>query len=269
MLKHNSAIKLSPWQRLGVVASLPLLSLLAAGCDAVQPRTQCKVRPQQYAAKYILKSMTGNCTDKILTGEALHLGYFRDAKDYAEGAPSVAILPASVADAVAGAMTHTDKEYSIGKFISSTPNSADICTAPELTESAIMTGMANLGYKWTNFQIVVRPSSHAFHWGADLVRKDGDCTANYKATVSSPVVHCGNGMSPKLDEMGMPVKDPQGNVVMEKDPTKGGPDDSLCNTDPLEGSLAPNLAWVCDATADGKGSHLCVPKYEFPALDKK
>lgn len=268
-MRINHPMKASPWQRLGA-AGFSLLSVVAFGsCNAVQPKTQCKVRPQEYAANYMLKSMTGNCTDKILTGEVLNLGYYRDSKDYADGAPSVAIEASSVVDAIGDTMTHNATEYALGKFNSSLPNDADICTAPDLTENAIKTMMADLSYKWKNFQIVVRPNSNAFHWGADLVRRDGDCTANYKVSASAPAVHCGNGMKPKLDDNMMPVKDAQGNVVMEPDPTSGGPDPAACNTDPVTGSLSPNLAWKCDATDDGKGSHLCVPVNEFPALGKK
>jgi hypothetical protein len=166
---------------------------------------------------------------------------------------------------VGDATTHEPTEYAIGKFSSSLPNDQDICTAPTLSENTFSNPMmmADLSYKWSNFKIIVRATSNAYHFGADLVRKDGACTVNYTVSASAPVVYCGDGMKPKLDDNGMPTGE------MEPDPTTGKPVPEACDTDPVHGSLSPDLVWKCDATDDGKGSHLCVPANEFPSLAGK
>lgn len=271
MLKKNLVVTTSAWQR-SAVASVSVASLLFLGsCETVQPKPTCKVRSEDYAARYDLQSMTGMCDGKILTGEILHLGFYRDAKDYAEGLPSVAIESASVADLAADANPHTDAEYAIGKFTAVRTNDADICKAPTLSEHTFTKDMASLGYKWSNFQIIVKANSNAQHFGADLVRKDGDCTATYKVTASSPAVFCGDGMKAVHDEMGKPVLDEMGNPKMEADPTTGKPVEERCFTRPTDDlGLSPDLVWFCDASADGmSGTHLCLPKFDFPALGKK
>jgi hypothetical protein len=273
MLKQESTMKASPWRQTAV-ASLSLVSVLVLGsCDAVQPKTQCKVRGEQYAARYDLQGTpTGMCDDKILTGEVLNLGYYRDAKDYAEGAPSLAIQPESVVGLVSEDFrpsAHSDTEWAFGKFTSAIPDNSDICKAPNLTENAVSKDMTSLSYKWSNFRVVVRPDSNARHFGADLVRKDGDCEATYKVTANSPVVFCGDGTKAVLDEMGNPVLDDMGKPKMEDDPTTGKPVEMKCDNGPLAGNaLSPDIVYFCDATDDGKGSHLCLPKFDFPAIGK-
>ena len=272
MLKKKSVVTTSAWQR-SAVASVSVVSLLFLGsCESVQPKPTCKVRSEDYAARYDLQGTpTGMCDGKILTGEVLHLGFYRDAKDYAEGLPSVAIESASVADAAADLETHDNTEYALGKFTAVRTNDADICKAPSLSEHTFKKDMVSLGYKWSNFQIIVKANSNAQHFGADLVRTDGDCQATYKVTASSPAVFCGDGQKQKIDEMTMmPVKDDQGNIVMEDDPTTGKPVAAKCANGPTDDfGLSPDLVWFCDASDDGMtGTHLCLPRYDFPALGK-
>jgi hypothetical protein len=272
MLKEKSVVTMSSWQR-SAAASVAVVSFLFLGsCDAVQPRPRCKVRSEDYAARYALQGTpTGMCDGKILTGEILHLGYYRDAKDYAEGLPSVAIESASVAEAAADLTMHDNTEYGIGKFTSTATNDADICKAPVLSEHTFTKDMVKLGYKWSNFQIIVKATSNAQHFGADLTRTDGDCVADYKVTASSPAVFCGDGTKPVLDEMGNPVLDDMGKPKVEDDPTTGKPVAEKCGNGPTDDfGLSPDLVWFCDASADGMtGTHLCLPKNDFPALGKK
>jgi hypothetical protein len=268
----TTSVTTSAWQR-SAIASVSLVSLLFLGsCDTVQPKPTCKVRSEDYAARYALQGTpTGMCDGKILTGEILHLGFYRDAKDYAEGLPSVAIESASVADLAADHEPHDNTEYALGKFTAVRTDDADMCKAPVLSEHTFVKDMTSLGYKWSNFQIIVKASSNAQHFGADLVRRDGDCEAHYKVTASSPAVFCGDGTKAKIGDDGMPVKDDQGNVVMEDDPTTGKPVAAKCANGPKDDfGLSPELVWVCDASDDGMtGTHLCLPKYDFPALGKK
>lgn len=255
-----------------IATTVALGSLVFLGsCETVQPKPRCKVRSEDYAARYDVQNMTGMCDGKILTGEILHLGVYRDAKDYAEGFSSVAIEAASVADAAGEVMTVDENEFGIGKFTSVTVNDADICKAPTLREHTFTKDMVKLGYKWSNFQIIIKATSNAQHFGADLVRTDGDCVATYKVTASSPAVYCGNGKKPVLDEMMMQVKDENGNPKFEDDPTTGMPDESKCaNGKDDDLGLSPDLVWKCDASADGMtGTHLCLPKFDFPALGKR
>lgn len=271
MLNKKSVVTTSTFQR-SAIASVSVVSLLFLGsCETVQPKPTCKVRSEDYAARYALQGMSGMCDGKILTGEILHLGFYRDAKDYAEGLPSVAIESASVADLAADADPHTDAEYALGKFTAVRTNDADICKVPALSEHTFTKDMASLGYKWSNFQIIVKATSNAQHFGADLVRKDGDCEATYKVTASSPAVFCGDGTKQKIGDDGMPVKDAMGNVEMEDDPTTGKPVPAKCGNGPMDDfGLSPELVWFCDASDDGMtGTHLCLPKNDFPALGKK
>jgi len=271
LTKTSSKLRQSMLNKKSVVTASAVSLLFLGSCETVQPKPTCKVRSEDYAARYDLKEMTGMCDGKILTGEILHLGFYRDAKDYAEGLPSVAIESASVADLAADADPHTDAEYALGKFTTVRTNDADICKAPMLSEHTFTKDMASLGYKWSNFQIIVKAESNAQHFGADLVRTDGDCRATYKVTASSPAVFCGDGMKDKIGDDGMPVKDPMTGVVeQEADPTTGKPVAERCLTRPTDDlGLSPDLVWFCDASADGMtGTHLCLPKFDFPALGK-
>ena len=254
------------------VAMVASMLIGLAGCEAVQPTPTCRVRPSQYAARYAVEgSPQGMCTDKVLTGEIIHLNFFRNKSDYAEGAPSVGIEAASVADAWAAAKdmmpAPTGVEYSQGDFTTPRPGSDDMCHAPTLSEAKITTPMASLSYKWSNFAVIVSPLSAAIYFGADLERKDGDCTVKYKVSAIYPAHHCGDGKTPRLDDKGMPVLDEKTKEpLFDDDPTTGKPVQDKCN--PVQGSgLYPDIEYICDATPDGlKGSHLCLPKQDFPRL---
>jgi hypothetical protein len=201
------------------------------------------------------------CDGKVPTAEIINLNYFRNKADYAEGAPSVGIVSETIPEAV-GDKTDVGMEYSLGEFTTPRPGDDDMCKAPKLSETNVKTDKADLTYKWSNFRVLVTPLSAAIYFGADLEKKDGDCTATYKVTAIYPVVHCGDAMKPVVGEDGKETGE------MEPDPEHGKPNDELCK--PVQGSgLSPDLEYKCDASADGmSGTHACIPKQDFPNFKK-
>jgi hypothetical protein len=244
------------------VLSTVLVAL--AGCTPVQPKPECKAQPDSYAAHYFVQGTpTGMCDGKILTAGVLHLGYYRPNPSDANGTTSVGIEPDDVLSAVNDTMPATPKdrppEASLGKYVSSEPDDNNICSAPTLTELALKTDKADLDYKWSNLKMIVQPLSNGVHFGADLVRRDGDCVATYKVSASYPVVNCGDGKVPVLDPATMmPMKDAMGNVITMDDPTMGKPSQALC--EPVQGNgLSDQISFTCDE------SLICVPKNQFPS----
>jgi hypothetical protein len=233
-----------------IETSLLALAMLAlAGCDATQPAPLCRAQTAQYGARYIVEGTPqGACTGKVLTGELLNLQYYRAPLEEAAGTTSVAIEPQSVADAVKAGATGT--EYSIGRYTANQPDGENLCRAPTLSQTSIMVGANPISYQWSNVQMMVTPVSNNIHFGADLVRRDGDCTVTYKVSAVYPAKYCGDGR----DQMGMP------------DPTTGKADPTACDATILGSGLSPDLAYQCDVTADGaSGTRLCLPAKAFPA----
>jgi hypothetical protein len=273
-----------------VAHALSLLTLATAvgSCEAIQPKPLCKARPAEYAAKYFAQGTpSGACAAKKITGEVLHLQYYLPKRDDPNDLPKIAIEPASVVAAIeAGEEAEVDvtaePEYSLGKFSSVRPGDDDLCVAKSLADTSVsvpaitadpakMRAAApakKLVYTWSNVKMTVTPVSNAIHFGADLVRKDGDCSITYKVSAVYPALYCGDGVKPKVDDDGKPVLDDMGKPEMEPDPTTGKPDPEAC--EPVQGSgLSPDLVYECDASPDGKtGTHLCVPKDNFPSLKK-
>jgi hypothetical protein len=261
--------------------SLSLVALLAAtSCGkATQPKPQCKAQQEEYAARYfeVAGSRSAMCTDDdILAGEVLFLQYYRS--DLA-GIPKLAIEPSSFADAIAAGQEHqvdvkAEPEYSIGTFKDVFPDDKDICAAPKLADSTLEVAAippdptmpddkgspaVSLKYTWANVQILTKPLSNAVHFGADLERTTGACTVKYKVSAIYPVIHCGDGMKPVLDDMGKPTG------MMEPDPESGNPDPTACEPSEVgadHGSgLSPELVYECEAS-----TLLCLPKKKFPAF---
>lgn len=250
---------------------LALLVIPFASCDAVQPRPACKVQPAEYAAKYDLESMTGTCTDKIVTAEIVHLNFYRAPVKSADQRSSVALEPAVVAHAIDDATEKAKeadpkavfpemKEFSQAKYLSTEPPADNICRAPEFDEPTSITtpDVPLLKYDWSNFGMVVTPSINAIHWGADLTRTDGDCVAKYKVTAVYPTVHCGDGEKDVLGDDGKPTG------KKEPDPESGGPDDMKCKYSASEGNgISPLIPQHCDDK-----SLICVADGEFPVSTK-
>src|SRR4051812_30120598 len=122
MSKHTMTTKLG-------ATSVSFVLLALCGCKAIQPKPQCKAQPADYMAKYETDhAETMDCPN--LTGEVLHFQYYRPKPGDANGVPSVAIEPASVADAVGagtdamvGVMADEDAKsdhayFSLGKYTS-------------------------------------------------------------------------------------------------------------------------------------------------------
>jgi hypothetical protein len=245
------------------ITILGALALLALSCDAVQPRPPCRAQMQRYAAKYTMVGQPrGNCAGKIPSAELVAMQYYRTKPDDNSVAPSLAIEAASVYDAITEAkemMTAvTGTEYAMGSFVGYEPDANDICKAPTLSESVVTIGPKKWGYKWSNVEFITKPLMNSIHFGADLTRTEDDCTVDVKVSAIYPAIYCGTGKKMEMGEDGKPVE--------VDDPTTGPPNPELC--DPVPGNnVHPDLALICDASADGKtGSHLCVAAKPFPSL---
>jgi hypothetical protein len=266
--------------------SLSLVVLLAASScgKATQPKPQCKAQQEEYAARYfeVDGSRTGTCTDDdVFEGEPLFLQYYKT--DPVSGIPKIAIEPASFADAIAVGEEHkvdvkAEPEYSIGKFNDVFPDDNDICLAPKLEDSSLEVAevpadpmamppvegvpAVSLKYKWSNLKMLTKPLSNAIHFGADLERTSGACTIKYKVSAIYPVIPCGNGTKPVLDDMGNPIPG-----MTEPDPSTGDPDPAACEPSEVgaaHGSgLSPELTYECN-----KATLLCLPSKAFPAYKK-
>jgi hypothetical protein len=244
-------------------------AVIALGsCSAVQPKPQCKAQPAEYAARYTMQgSPQGMCDGKILPGEILHLQYYRNKDDYAGGSPSLAIQPESVLTAKDENKDSTSGMlYSQGAYTNIEPDDSDICSAPKLSDTNVTAGMVHLTYKWSNVRMIVTPLNNGSHFGADLVRTEGDCTVTYKVSAVYPAVFCGTATKVETDPDGKPVVDDMGKPKIVDDPTSGVPDPKLC--DPIPGNqISPDFALECDASKDGmSGTHLCMPQKAFPSL---
>jgi hypothetical protein len=250
-----------------ILAVALAMAPLALGCDAVQPKPPCRAQMQQYAAKYtMMGSPTGNCAGKIPSAELLHMQYYRTKPNDNSVAPSLAIEPKTVFDAVTAAGkemppvtvdTGSTKEYAVGMFAGYEPDDNDRCKAATLSESIVTIGMKKWGYKWSNVEFITKPTMNSIHFGADLVRTEDDCTATFKVSAIYPAIYCGTGKKKEIVD---------GEEVEVPDPTTGPPDPKLC--DPVPGNnVHPDLALTCDASADGlTGWHLCVAAKDFPSL---
>ena len=105
---------------------------------------------QKYAAKYtMVGTPTGNCAGKIPTAELVNMQYYRTKPNDNSVAPSLAIEPQSVFDAVTAANEGdaaghgrygSTKEYAIGSFAGYEPDDNDLCRAATLSESTVTIG---------------------------------------------------------------------------------------------------------------------------------
>jgi hypothetical protein len=254
-----------------IVAVSLALAPLALSCDATQPRPPCRAQMQKYVAKYTVVGQTqGNCMGKLPTAELVNMQYYRTKPNDMNVAPILAIEPQAVFDAVTEAGkkmppvpvdTAGTKEYAIGPFNDYQPDENNRCLAPDLAESKVaIQGGKSWSYKWTNVEFITQPLMNSIHFGADLVRKEDDCTATLKVSAFYPAIYCGTGKKIEMDDKGMPHE--------VDDPTTGKPDNTKCDAVPGN-NVHPDLALTCDASADGlTGSHLCVAAKPFPSLNK-
>jgi hypothetical protein len=288
--------------RLHTVSFSLVAALALGGCGkATQTKPQCRAQQAEYAAQYFKTAMEGDCTDKVLTGEVLNLAYYRS--DPSGGIPKLAIESASVADAInSGEEAIKDHpevkvelmphEYALGSFKAVYPDAKDLCEAPTLTEAGVNvseipgdpaamppvdpTPAVSIKYKWSNFKVITKPLSNAIHFGADLVRTDGDCKVTYKVSAINPALHCGDGKkmvdTAEIDPMTMmPKIDPATGKTLQvevDDPESGNPNQAACKASKVGESsgsgLAPDYDYECK-----EHILLCVPKNEFPSFPKK
>jgi hypothetical protein len=263
-------------------ASLALVPLLAfGGCKAVQPKPQCKAQPADYAAKYTVVSKSDPmCAE--MSGELLHLQYYRATPGDAKGVPSMAIEPSSIADAIAPAQAFNDaldpddpmsdmkkipikvdREYSLAKFATVEPGDDDTCVASKFDEVSALTSVGAvpedkeacppadaveaidkpITYKWSNLKMIVTPTSNGVYFGATLVRTDGPCSVTYKVTAVNPAVGCGDATSIPQEVDKMTMM-----CGDKKDPDTGKVVDA--EADPFSGKPVQS---ACDATIQGAG----------------
>jgi hypothetical protein len=281
----------------GIAAVALLGTFGVVGCKAEQPKPQCKVQPAEYAAAYNEPEMTGDCTDKVIPGEALNLQYYPPDPNTNKKI-KIAILSSSAAGAIEAA-EHAEVDVTadpafdtsegvstaaIGEYATIKPNDKDMCVASELepTSLTIPEIMADptkeiehhdavdLTYTWSNFRMLVKATSNGIYFGADLERKDGACTVNYKVTGIFPALSCeGTKEVEVIDPVTMkPMVDDEGNVVHEEVGT-GEPDEDKCLPVTGEGAdieyngLSQDLEYECEHT-----TLLCMPVQQFPALKK-
>jgi hypothetical protein len=264
---------------------LPLVVLLALGsCKAVQPKPLCKVRGDEYIARYFDPVKSGTCSDEqILTTEIVQLQYYPPSRDDANDKAKMAIVPASIGDAVNDATHHMlpftpgkDSAYSLGPFTTAQPDDSDICSVPTLSVATIMVGeipgdaMAmppveaipprSFKYTWSNVKIRVTASSNALHFGADLVRQEDACIVTYKVSAITPIAHCGDAKKPVLDEDEKPVVDKvTGKPVLEDDLENGNPDPAKCDSSKDHEGLSPEILYECNHDLT------CIPVKKFPS----
>jgi hypothetical protein len=233
-------------------------------CDAVQPPPYCKSQRNEYAARYFDPKPMGNCDGKVLEGEIFHVNDYPANRQNPSDLPKIGIEPDVVYHAVeegaAAEKPHEGQEYALGKYTALQADANDICTAPTLSDTDVTipeipanpTAMPPVAgsperkyvYKWKNFKMLVKPTSNAVHWGAELTRTEGECTVSYKVAAVWPAKWCGR----EADDEG--------------EHTKGEPDQAAC--EPEQGSgLNPDLKYECSKELR------CVPASTFPSLAKK
>jgi hypothetical protein len=284
-------------------ASLSLATVLAfGGCKAVQPVPQCKAQSSDYAAKYTNpKLVSGDAaTCKAITGEVLHVQYYRTLPDDPNPLPSIGIEPAAVGDVLGAAddrnskdeampdVAHveTRKEFSVARYTDINPDDKDICSAPTFKgETAIDVAMIppapdncpaepdpidpiKLSYEWSALKMMVTPLSNAVYFGAKLKRTEGDCVFTYDVTAVNPVVGCGTAKTKVVEEnkagMCVPKLDDMGMQVEEDDAFSGDQDPEKCNPKIQGAGLNTDLTYSCD-----KDTYLCLPEQNFPELAKQ
>ena len=275
------------------------------GCD--QPKPNCTTAQTSFVMKLLEdkskpaaqeESIPGACAAANATLESFyadpHVGlspyYVRDKKgqpDYTKG--SVAIRTAELANLVDHAESNdvaassSTVLSSIGDFSTKEPNGDDLCIAPTLSETRVVTAevpavpddpktededesapvqpAVDATLTWSDLKIYVTPDSYGTQ--VEALLKDvrvapggaGTCTRYFRGLGLSPAVDCR-----KLDDHDKPIQNPDG--TFEIDPT-------LCDPEPnpalgrFAGSgIGPSARTVCDPVIG-----YCVLEGEtFPAL---
>jgi hypothetical protein len=266
------------------------LTLVGVGCNAIQPKPQCKAQTGDYAARYTMDGdPVGDCDGKVMTGEVLTLQYYSPKRE-GNDKPKLAIIPTDLAEHLAvadeaGVAVTTDPDFkqpmgapstgAVGPFSSVFPDDKNICLIKDMGSykanvalipkdpmdpMAEDTPPVDQEDAWTNLRMVVTPTSNAVYFGADLERRDGTCTVKYKVTAVSPVTNCAETKdTTEIDPMTMePLKDPDTGETVQV-PT-GKTDESKCEPSDDNG-LNVDIAYECDAN-----TFLCVPANDYPKM---
>jgi len=254
-----------------------VFAALLASCD--QPKPFCIVSPQPFAVKLIEKGREGACDDfgpaSFNADPEVGLApyYARDGKgqpDYERG--SVAIQTTELGSLSRTAASYDVSNsasagslYSMGDFVSPTPDGDDVCSAPSLSTTHLVLDEVpaieddpateddesfpgqpaqDITLEWSDVKIVVSAALFGTQMQADLtdtrVAPDGaTCTIKYRALGLTPAVPCF-----KSDEDGNPLM---------KDDTHYETDPALCDPEanPDEGryagsGISPLSAIECD-----------------------
>jgi hypothetical protein len=210
---------------------------LLSACDVEQPNPQCTVGRGEHAVRYTLVSGEGACANK--TAEIVGAQIFRTPGSGIP--PTLVFKPAPLA-----ANEGKDTEYSVtasGSFTTEYPGDDEVCEAPSFTEARQRVAQANgttldLSYQWSNVLVQGSAAIPGTQWTADLVYKQGECTATYRAVGMFPALKCERTV----------------NGQVERDP-------AICKQPRPGLSIDPAFPTTCDEL-----TNLCVLGGEPPVL---
>jgi len=205
----------------GVAILAAALAAMPASC-ASQPPVKCTASANPGAARYMLASMTGDCSMVPLVqnnGEVVGVQTFvppvSDPNTYtlpnSVGLQSeeMSLLEAngeSVMPPVVDAdMTH--RLYALGTFDQAFPDSSDVCKISTLSKAELNLPLVpahmdaegnpvaeqaatHITYEWSNVRIIVNADSIGTQTFADLTYTRDACTANFTVSIITPEVNC-------------------------------------------------------------------------------
>lgn len=210
--------------------------LLGAGASALpacsQPRIDCTTGHGGFAARYTLKpgSKQGTGTCDTLKGEIIGLEkYNPSSKDDVNKQDltkaRLAIQTSTLGNLAldeegAGVMVDRTKVYSLGDFVSTTPDENDVCKVPSLSPAELSVAASgstpgtDIRYEWSNVRVRVTTAYEGTQMVADLKFTQDGCTAEYAVLGLWPAVGCektdadGNGTGQPDDSLCDPEADP-------------------------------------------------------------
>jgi hypothetical protein len=233
------------------------LAVLGAGCE--QPTIDCRATRGSFAAKFVLQSGSGTCSEVQTAIVGLQSYYAKGSDGKVDISKSkLAIRPENILgpEGVVHALIDegcaddtaivTTEFNSVGDFVSVDPDANGICSVTSATtarfvsneipasgdpmdmENACAAGLPaqDISYEWRNVKVHVSTAGPGNRFEADLTYKENGCEAQYKVCGVWPVVHC-----EKLDPNMATEEDPDGHT--------GQPENKLCDGQP---DLEPQYA---------------------------
>jgi hypothetical protein len=223
------------------ILTAALAGLSAASCEVTQPRPDCTVGRDAFAARYTLKDgpATGACREK--KGERIGLQKYNPAIQTADGPKpdlfhaTIAIQPETLGN-INGDPAHP--LLSQGDF-PITPDRDDFCTAPQLSRAEqhiAATGTSpaiDIVYEWSNVRVLNAPEALGTQLAAELRYTEGGCTATYTVDALWPSVSCENEAGEADVRLCSPVPLPDDGILVGSGinslfPIECHPDLKLC-----------------------------------------